>query len=267
MDLKNAKRVVIKIGTSTLTNEKDRLNLERIAKISQVLSDLIGKGYEVVLISSGAVSVGLGRLNLAQRPQDVREKQAVAAVGQCNLMSIYDRCFSEYNQPIAQILLTRDVFDNDIRKDLARGTFNRLMDMGALPIVNENDAISIDELAYTCDEGLSFGDNDHLSAYVSVLIGADALILLTDTDGLYDSNPRENANAKLISNITKIDDNILKMATEDGSVRGTGGMKSKIESAKIAVDAGIITAIINGNDPRNIYSILSGEQIGTIFNI
>ena len=266
MNLKNAKRIVIKIGTSTLTNENDRLNLERIAKISQVLSDLIGRGYEVVLISSGAVSVGLGRLNIAKRPCDVHEKQAVAAVGQCNLMSIYDRCFSEYNQPIAQILLTRDVFDNNTRKELTRGTFNRLIDIGVLPIVNENDAISIDELQYLCDEKLSFGDNDHLSAEVSALIGADALILLTDTNGLYDCNPRENANAKLISTIEKIDDKILNMADAAGSQRGTGGMKSKIMAAKIAVDAGIATAIINGDDPRNIYSILSGNKIGTIFN-
>ena len=267
MKFEDAKRIVIKIGTSTLTNEKDRLNLERVAKISQVLSDLIGRGYEIVLISSGAVSVGVGKLNLAARPCDVREKQAVAAVGQCNLMSIYDRCFSEYNQPIAQVLLTRDVFDNDVRKELACGTFNRLLDMDVLPIVNENDAISIDELSYICDENLSFGDNDHLSAYVSVLIKADALILLTDTDGLYDSNPRENKNAKLLSTIDKIDDTILDMATVDGSKRGTGGMKSKIMAAKIAVDNKVATAIINGNEPRNIYSILKGEKIGTTFDV
>ena len=265
MDISQAKRVVVKIGTSTLTYKSGKMNLERISKITQVLSGLKNSGKEIVLVSSGAIAVGTGRLNLSERPRDIRERQAMAAVGQCNLMAIYDRCFSEYSQVVAQILLTRDVFNDNLSRNNARGTFNQLLSIGVIPIVNENDAISTDELEFTDQDGISFGDNDCLSAYVAILTGADALIMLTDTKGFYDSDPRVNKDAKLIERVDVIDDALFSLAGEGGSSRGTGGMRSKLTAARLATESGICTSIIPGDNPAILYDLLNGNPAGTMF--
>lgn len=254
---KKAKRIVVKLGTSTLTHENGKLNLRRIAHLVRTLADLRNEGKEIILVSSGAIGVGVGKLNLTHRPYDIGGRQACAAVGQCELMYIYDKLFIEYGYITAQVLLTRDITDDEIRKRNVQNTFERLLDMGALPIVNENDTVSVDEIEY--------GDNDTLSAIVAELVHADALIMMTDIEGLYNSDPRTDSQAQLIHHVKEITPQIRAKAGGRGSTRGTGGMITKLDAAQIAMDAGIISAIINGYDPENIYRLLSGEQIGTVF--
>ena len=249
--------IVIKVGTSTLTYETGKLNLKRLDILSRIISDLKNSGKRVVLVSSGAIGVGMSKLGMTQRPQSVKEKQAIAAVGQCELMSIYDRLFAEYGTVVAQILLTKDVLTNKERNDNIINTFNVLLDKGIVPIVNENDSISIDEI--------KFGDNDTLSSIVSKIVNADTLIILSDIDGLYNKNPREYTDAKIIRQIDVIDNSVEEMASGAGSNRGTGGMITKITAAKMATETGTDVVIANGCDPHIIYDILDGEEIGTIF--
>ncbi len=254
------KRIVIKVGTSTLTYDNGKLNLRRVEQLCKAISDLTNSGKEIVLVSSGAIGVGVGKLGLPERPTETRKKQALAAVGQCELMFMYDKLFGEYNSTVAQILLTRRVIEDDHLRVNACNTFQTLLEMGIIPIVNENDTVAVDEV-----EGTNFGDNDMLSAIVSRVIGADLLVILTDIDGLYDRNPRTNPDAKLIRRVEKIDDNIRHMAGGSGSNRGTGGMATKIVAAEIATKAGVECCIINGNTPNNLYDLLDGKEIGTVF--
>lgn len=255
--IRRAKRIVVKVGTSTLTYDSGKLNIRRIERLARVLSDLNNEGREVVLVSSGAVGVGMGKLELREKPGDIRGKQAVSAVGQSELMCLYDRMFAEYGNTTAQILLTRDIMDTPVRKENALNTINTLLEWGIIPVVNENDAISSDEL--------EFGDNDTLSAIVAELISAELLVIFSDIDGLYDSDPRSNPNARLIPVIEAVDEQLMKTAGGAGSKRGTGGMITKLTAAKRAMAAGVDMIIANGIEPRALYHILEGEQIGTLF--
>lgn len=255
--LKKPKRIVIKVGTSTLTYETGKTNIKRLAKLVSVISDLQNAGTQVVLVSSGAIGVGVGKLGLAERPEDTMGRQAAAAVGQCELMFMYDKFFSEYGHKIGQLLITKGDVDNAERKENLTNTFIRLMEYGAIPIVNENDSVSVDEIV--------FGDNDCLSAIVAKLINADVLIMLTDIDGLYDGNPKEDESAKLISVVNQVDDNLKRLAGGSGSNRGTGGMITKLNAAEIATEAGIPVVIMNGETPTDLYKVVEGRQIGTFF--
>ena len=255
-----AKRIVVKVGTSTLTYDSGRLNIRRIDHLCKVLSDLQNSGREVILVSSGAIGVGVGKLGLKQRPKETRKKQAVAAVGQCELMFAYDKFFGEYHQNVAQVLLTADVTSQPISRRNVENTFRELLDMNVIPIVNENDTVAVDEL-----EGRNFGDNDTLSAIVASIVNADVLMILTDIDGVYDKNPKAYPDAKRLSVIEKIDDEVRAMAGGAGSARGTGGMATKIRAAEIAGRANIPTYILSGEDPENLYRIFDGEDIGTVF--
>ena len=252
-----AKRLVFKVGTSTLTHETGKLNLRRMRDLARVLSDLKNAGHEIVLVSSGAIGVGVGKLKLERRPHDIGGRQACAAVGQCELMYIYDKLFSEYGHVTAQVLLTRDCVDDRLRRMNIQNAFERLLDMGALPIINENDTVAVEEIV--------FGDNDTLSALVARIVRADALIILTDIDGLHERNPREDPTAPLIHVVEAITPHTREIAGGTGSSRGTGGMITKIEAADIATRQGITTAIIDGSDPEDIYRLLDGEEIGTVF--
>ena len=258
--LTQAKRVVIKVGTSTLTHDTGRLNLRRVSKLARVLADLKNAGREVILVTSGAVGVGVGRLNLPGRPDDVAGRQAAAAVGQCELMDVYDKAFAEFGCLTGQMLLTRDAMDAGVRERNILNTLDRLLVLGVLPIINENDTVSTDEL-----EGTMFGDNDTLSALVARLCGAGALVLLTDTDGLYDGDPRRDPRAKHIPVVHAIDGRILALAGSAGSARGTGGMATKVAAAKIAVEAGISTVIMSGEEPEKLYELFEGKACGTLF--
>lgn len=261
--ISSSKRVVIKVGTSTLTYENGRMNLRRISSLVRVLSDIKNSGREIVLVTSGAIGVGAGQLGLKERPRDIAGKQAAAAVGQCELMYCYDKQFSEYGHVTSQLLLTRDVVEDELRKSNVINTLNRLLEYGAVPIVNENDTVAVDEI----DSGGTFGDNDTLSAVVAVLAGADALILLTDIDGLYTADPRTHTEAKLITFVDEIDDTLKKSASGAGSSRGTGGMITKLNAAQIASAAGISTVFMNGKDPNRLYDIFDGKAAGTVFSV
>ena len=253
----NIHRLVVKVGTSTLTHDTGKLNLRRMDHLVRVLADLKNRGIEVVLVSSGAIGVGVGKLKLAAKPHDIGGRQACAAVGQCELMYIYDKFFGEYGSVTGQVLLTRDCVDDKLRLYNIRNAFERLLDMGALPIVNENDTVATEEI--------EFGDNDTLSAVVAKVVGADALVILTDIDGLHTQNPKEHPDAPLMHVVDEIDDNIKKIAGGAGSSRGTGGMYTKIIAAGMATAEGITTAIIDGSTPENLYNLLEGEEIGTVF--
>lgn len=257
--ISNHKRIVIKVGTSTLTHGTGKLNLRRVTALARVISDLQNSGKEIIMVSSGAIGLGCGKLGLLKKPTDTPTKQAAAAVGQCELMYMYDNLFAGYGITIAQILLTKNILDSE-RKTNVQNTFERLISMGAIPIVNENDTVAIDELE------LEFGENDSLSALVAKLSNADLLVILSDIDGLYDSDPHKNPNAKLIPVVNLIDENIESIAGGAGSALGTGGMHTKINAAKIANQAGIDMIIMNGDNPDKIYDLFDGKEIGTIFN-
>ena len=261
MDLQHAKTVVVKIGTSTLTYENGKLNLRRIEYLCRTLSDLQNSGRRIVLVSSGAIGVGVGKLGLARRPDETAKKQALAAVGQCELMFIYDKFFGEYHQNVAQVLLTADVTARENSRTNVVNTFSELLSMGIIPIVNENDTVAVDEL-----EGRNFGDNDTLSAIVASLVGADALVILTDIDGLYDKNPKTCPDAMRIPLVRAITDDVRAMAGGAGSSRGTGGMATKIRAAQVAAESHIPTVILAGDDPENLYRVFEGEDIGTVFD-
>ncbi|HHW00666.1 MAG TPA: glutamate 5-kinase [Clostridiaceae bacterium] len=261
--LREAKRIVVKVGTSTLTYDNGKTNLGTMDKLARVLSDLLNQDKEIVLVSSGAIGVGVGKLKFRGKPKTVREKQAVAAVGQCELMHMYSKFFSEYGHVVAQILLTRDVVDNDHRRQNVINTFETLIELGIVPIVNENDSVSIDEIEY--GEHRVFGDNDTLSAIVSKLVKADVLIILSDIDGFYDCDPKKNSCFNLISTIEDITPEIEKCAGGAGTKRGTGGMITKLSAARIVTSAGINMVLANGKDPGVILKILNGEKVGTMF--
>jgi len=259
----NSKRIVVKVGTSTLTYDNGKINFPRIDKLAMVLSDLENTGHEVVLVTSGAIGVGVSKLNLGERPKTIREKQAVAAVGQCELMHIYSKFFSEYGHTVAQILLTRDVVEDELRKKNVVNTFETLLEKGIIPIVNENDTVSTFEIRIGQKD--TFSENDTLSAIVAKLIKADLLIILSDIDGFYSSDPRVDHNSKLIGVVEKITSDIEQCAGGAGTKRGTGGMATKIMAAKIATEAGVNMVIINGNNPQIIMNVLKGEDVGTLF--
>ncbi|MCX7708325.1 MAG: glutamate 5-kinase [Clostridia bacterium] len=262
-EIKKAKRIVIKVGTSTLTYDTGKVNFSRIDKLARIMSDLLNQGKELVLVSSGAIGVGVGKLKLKEKPKTVREKQAVAAVGQCELMHIYSKFFSEYGHIVGQILLTRDVVEYNSGRHNVINTFETLIENGIVPIVNENDSVSIDEIEY--GEKRVFGDNDTLSAIVAELVKADLLIILSDINGFYDSDPRENTKAKIISVIEEITPEVENCAGGAGSKRGTGGMTTKVSAAKIATAAGVNMVIANGDTPEFIMDIIDGKDIGSLF--
>lgn len=253
----NIKKLVVKVGTSTLTHSSGKFNLKKMDELAFVLSDLKNKGLEVILVTSGAITAGVAKLNLKERPKSVMEKQAAASVGQCELMYIYDKLFSQYGQTVGQILLTKDITENDVLRNNIVNTFNTLFSYNAIPIVNENDTVAVDEIV--------FGDNDTLSAVTAKLIGADLLIILSDIDGLYDKNPQDYDDAKLIPVVEEITEEIEKLGGKSGSKVGTGGMATKISAAKIATQSGIDLIIINGNNVKSIYEVINGEAIGTLF--
>lgn len=261
MDLQKANVVVVKIGTSTLTYDSGKLNLRRVEMLCRALSDLQNSGKKIVLVSSGAVGVGMGKLGMTSRPHSTAKKQALAAIGQCELMFIYDKFFGEYHQTVAQVLLTADVTARENSRRNVVNTFSELLDMNIIPIVNENDTVAVDEL-----EGLNFGDNDTLSAIVATLVDADALLILTDIDGVYDKNPKTNPDARRIPVIREINDEVRAMAGGAGSNRGTGGMTTKIRAAQVAAEKHIPTYILAGDDPENLYRAFNGEDIGTVFD-
>lgn len=254
------KRIVVKVGTSTLTYENGKLNLRRLQQLCKVLSDLQNSGREIILVSSGAVGVGIGKLGLKERPTSTPKRQALASIGQCELMFMYDKIFSEYNNIVSQVLLTRSVIDDPVLRTNALNTFETLIDMGIIPVVNENDTVSTAEI-----EGANFGDNDMLSALVAKLVNADMLVIMTDIDGLFETNPREDPYAKLLKRVPEITDEIKKMAGGTGSNRGTGGMSSKIAAAQIATDSGVECCILNGSNPDVLYQLIDGHNPGTIF--
>ncbi|MDL2233340.1 glutamate 5-kinase [Ruminococcaceae bacterium OttesenSCG-928-L11] len=256
----SARRVVIKVGTSTLTYETGRANIRRMEEFVKVLADLHNAGREIILVTSGAISVGAGKMGLRERPCDVPGRQAAAAVGQCELMQLYDTQFQRYNHVVGQLLLTKDVVDDDLLRRNAINTLHRLLEHGAIPIINENDTVATDEL-----EGECFGDNDTLSAMVAELVEADVLVILSDIEGLYDGNPRTNLDARLIARVDRIDEYIESVASGTGSNRGTGGMSTKIQAARIVERCGIDMAIISGEKPERLYDLFDGEAVGTHF--
>lgn len=255
-----AKRIVFKVGTSTLTYETGLVNIRRMERFVKVLSDLANSGREIILVTSGAIGVGAGKLGLRERPSDTPGRQAAAAVGQNELMHLYDNLFSIYNHTVAQVLLTKDVVDDESRRQNVINTFRRLLEYHAIPVINENDTVAVDEL-----EGARYGDNDTLSAIVAQLVDADALIILSDIEGLFDDNPRKNPDARLIPLVEHIDEYIESIALGTGSNRGTGGMATKIQAAKIAEAAHIDMAILSGESPERIYDLFEGRQVGTYF--
>ena len=255
---RDSRRIVVKVGTSTLTHSTGHLNLRRIEKLVKVLSDMKNSGIQIVLVSSGAVSAGVAKLGFGSIPDAPEIKQAMAAVGQSELMKIYDKLFSVYGHTVAQILMTKDVLTNPDRKSAAVNTFNRLLEMNCLPIVNENDSVSTDELT-------KFGGNDILSAHVATLCEADVLLNLSDVAGLYDSDPRSNPDAKLIDRVETLDDAIYAIAGGAGTSRGTGGLIAKLNAAKIVTSVGIPMFILNGEDPEILYTLLDGGHVGTYF--
>ena len=257
-NFKNSKRIVIKVGSSSLTYDTGLVNMRKIEELCEIISDIKNSGVQTVLVSSGAIAVGFSKLSINHYPKEMSERQACAAVGQCELMYLYDKFFKEYNQKTAQVLLTSEDLESEKRRTNAKNTFETLLYMSAIPIVNENDTVSTEEI--------SFGDNDTLSARVAALIGADGLILLSDIDGLYDKNPNENKDASLIRFVDAVTPEIEKMAGGAGSKRGTGGMTTKLEAAKIASASGCKTCIMNSRDMKKIYDLLEGKEVGTVFS-
>ncbi len=257
-NIDDKKRIVIKVGTSTLTHKTGRLNIRRMEKLVKVISDIQNSGRQVTLVSSGAIGLGMGKMGMQNRPNETPLKQACAAVGQCELMYIYDKLFGNYNITVAQILLTKYILDTP-RKNNVINTFEQLFARGVIPVVNENDTVAIDELE------LEFGENDTLAAHVAQFSNSDMLIILSDIDGFYDANPKIDPNAKLIPMVTEINDDIRKLAGDAVSGLGTGGMITKINAAEMAMNAGIDMAILNGRNPDILYDLFDGKQVGTIF--
>ena len=250
-------RIVIKIGTSTLAHAGGRLNIRKTEVLCKVISDLKNSGQEIILVSSGAIGMGCGKLGLKKRPEDMETKQAAAAVGQCDLMYTYDQLFSQYNHTVAQILLTASDVNHEDRHRNFIGTLERLLELDCIPIINENDTVATDEIG--------IGDNDTLAAIVATSVKADLLILLSDIDGLFTSDPRKDPDAHLISEVRELDESIMALGGSSGSSLGTGGMKTKLSAAKRCMDAGCDMIITNGAEPNNLYDIMDGLPVGTRF--
>ncbi len=250
-------RIVIKIGTSTLAHATGRINIRRVEELCKVVSDLKNAGNEIIMVSSGAIGMGVGKLGLHGKPSDIPTKQAAAAVGQCELMYVYDKLFSEYNHNVAQILITGADIEHTDRRTNFENTMRRLLELNVLPIVNENDSIATDEIV--------IGDNDTLGAIVATTLNADLLIILSDIDGLYTADPHKNKDAVLLHSVNEITPEIEKMIGGVGSELGTGGMMTKIKAAKIANDNGTDMVIANGSDPDILYDIVEGKDVGTLF--
>ena len=250
-------RIVVKIGTSTLTHSTGLINIRRVEQLCRVLSDLKNAGHDIIMVSSGAIGMGVGKLSLNEKPTDIPTKQACAALGQCELMYTYDQEFSKYNHNVAQILITSADVENEKYHNNFRNTLSRLVELGVIPIINENDSISTEEI--------SIGDNDTLGAIVAVSVNADLIIILSDIDGLYDKNPSVYPDAKLIKEVSEITPEITLMAGGKGTSLGTGGMVTKLHAAQIAMDAGVEMIIANGRNPEVLYDISEGKQVGTLF--
>ncbi len=254
-------RIVVKVGTSTLAHATGRLNIQRMERLCRVLSDLKNAGHEIILVSSGAIGMGVGKLNLPGRPADMPSKQAAAAVGQCELMYTYDKQFTEYSHTVAQLLLTGEDIKSEQRSRNVRSTLSRLLELGALPIINENDAVATDEIGVEN----TIGENDSLSAIVAAAIGADLLVLLSDIDGLYDKDPRRHPDARLIPTVERVDDELFALAEDSSTGLGPGGMITKLRAAAIATEAGCEMVIANGSKPEVLYDIAAGRPAGTRF--
>ncbi|MGN0637644.1 MAG: glutamate 5-kinase [Huintestinicola sp.] len=257
-DISTKKRIVIKVGTSTLTHKTGRLNIRRMERLVKTLADIQNSGREIILVSSGAIGLGMSKMGLRERPTDTPMKQACAAVGQCELMYMYDKLFGEYNLNVAQILLTRYILETP-RKNNVENTFYKLIEHNIIPVVNENDTVAIDELE------LAVGENDSLAAHVGVFCNADLLVIMSDIDGFFDGDPRSNPDAKLIPVVEKIDDKIRALAGDAVSGLGSGGMITKINAAEIAMEAGFDMAIVNGRNPNILYDLFDGKSVGTVF--
>ena len=255
-------RIVIKVGTSTLAHAGGRLNIRRVELLCKVLSDIKNAGHQVILVSSGAIGMGTGKLGLPGRPQDMPGKQAAAAVGQCELMYTYDKLFGQYSHTVAQILLTADDIYDTRRSRYVHDTLTRLLEWNALPVINENDAVAIDEIGIHT----TIGENDSLSAIVAKLVQADLLVLLSDIDGLYTADPKRNPDARLIPQVDEITADILALAGGAGSSLGTGGMATKLRAAQIAMEAGVDMIIANGETPEVLYDLFDGKAVGTRFS-
>lgn len=250
-------RIVVKIGTSTLAHPTGHLNIRRVELLCKIMSDIKNAGHEMILVSSGAIGMGVGKLGLRERPKDIPSKQAAAAVGQCELMYTYDKLFSDYHHTVAQLLITGDDTANESRRQNFTNTLNRLLELDALPIINENDTVATDEIV--------IGDNDTLAAIVAECVHANLLILLSDIDGLYTADPHTHPDAVLLHRVTKIDDHIRELAGVSNSTQGTGGMVTKLRAAEICLRCGCDMVIANGNRPENLYDILDGKAVGTTF--
>ena len=250
-------RIVVKIGTSTLAHSTGHLNIRLVEQLCKILSDIKNSGHQVIMVSSGAIGMGVGKLGLRSRPTDIPTKQAAAAVGQCELMYTYDKLFSEYHHTVAQLLITGDDVASAERHENFSNTINRLLELDALPIINENDTVSTAELG--------IGDNDTLAAIVAQSVSADLLVLLSDIDGLYTADPHTAPNAKLISKVTVLDESITALAGGSNGKQGTGGMVTKLHAAKICMGCGCDMVIANGANPENLYDILDGKAVGTRF--
>lgn len=250
-------RIVVKVGTSTLAHPSGLINIRCVEELCKVMSDLKNAGHDIILVTSGAIGMGTGKLQLSERPRDVAAKQAAAAVGQCELMYTYDKLFSEYNHTVAQLLMTGSDFENEERHINFKNTMDKLLEFKALPIINENDTVATDEI--------KVGDNDTLSAMVAVNVNADLLILLSDIDGLFTADPHNNPDAKLISVVSEIGDDILALGGDVGSGLGTGGMRTKLHAAEICTENNCDMIIANGKDPNVLYDIVEGKAVGTRF--
>ncbi len=255
--MSNFKNIVFKVGTSTLIYDTGKINIRRVEELVKVISDIANSGSRVTLVTSGAIGVGTGKIGLQKKPKDTAGRQAAATVGQCELMFMYDKMFSEYNHKIGQLLITKEDVEDETRGKNLVNAFEKMFEYGVIPIINENDAVAVDEIVY--------GDNDNLSAVVANAVKADALVILTETDGLYDDNPEINPNAEKIDTVEKIDDEIRTVAGDALSDYGTGGMATKIKAAEYATERGIDTFIMSGKEPKKIYDLINGEKVGTHF--
>ena len=258
--LSERKRIVVKVGTSTLTHKTGRLNIRRVEQLVKTLADIYNAGHEVILVSSGAIGLGMGKLGLRERPKSTRDKQACAAVGQCELMDLYSSLFSDYSITVAQMLLTKYILLED-RREHVENAVESLLEFGAIPVVSENDTVAIDELE------LEVGENDSLAAIVATIAKADLLIIMSDIDGLYDKDPHKEEDAKLIPVVHEITDEIRELAGGAGTKFGTGGMKTKIHAVELAYESNIDVILMNGRKPRRLYDLFEDKKIGTLFTL
>lgn len=257
-NINDKKRIVIKLGSSTLTHNTGRLNIRRMENLVKIISDIQNSGKQVTLVSSGSIALGRSKLGLTERPKETRLKQACAAIGQCELMYMYDKLFGQYNLTVAQLLLTKYSIEGPRSQNIVN-TMEELLSRGIIPVINENDTVAIDELE------LEIGENDSLGAYAALIAKADLLIILSDIDGFYDSNPNTNPDAKLIPVVNEINDEVRALATDAVSGLGTGGMITKLNAAEIAMNGGIDMVILNGRKPETLYDLFDGKQVGTLF--